>query len=146
VVEERLTPVWKIGCSVSALCIAAAVGWFWFTLSVVGHDKAVNSRLQMLWSDPKSVPLRTLIPANNRWMENAFIADESREEGKAVAVLILDDHYKSGDYSLRSQSGVIGDEISRAVLCSVPTQAKRKKVSLDEVVRRRISAICGNVR
>lgn len=100
----------------------------------------------MLWSDPKSVPLRTLIPANNRWMENAFIADESREEGKAVAVLILDDHYKSGDYSLRSQSGVIGDEISRAVLCSVPTQAKRKKVSLDEVVRRRISAICGNVR
>jgi hypothetical protein len=75
-------------------------------------------------------------------MENAFVADKSNEEGKRIAVLVLDDHYRSGDPSYRSESGVIGDRVSKVVLCSVPAQAREKKVTIDAAVQRLIAAEC----
>ena len=114
-----------------------------YTLSVTSHDKSLNSRLQGLWAEPRRVPLGAVVPANNTWMENAFVADASRENGKAVAILVLDDHYRSGDPTLRSESGVIGDPISKPLLCSIPSQARAKKVTLDPVVRRMINSECG---
>ena len=142
--KGRLTSWQKLGCGVALICIAAVPAWLLHTMSAVGHDKTLNSRLQLLWSKPGGVPLRIVVPPSTRWMENAFIAEASEEEVKPVAVLILDDHYRSGDYMLRSKSGVVGDEISREVLCSVPEQARSDKVRLDPVVQRLIAAECGD--
>lgn len=140
--EEHLAPAWKVGCAVVSLTIVAVAAWFVTTIFNVGHDYSVNSRLQLLWLDPKGAPLGVVVPANNRWMRNAFVADESHEDGKKIAVLILDDHYRSGDPTLRSESGVIGDPISRKVLCSVPPQAVRKQVAIDETVQRFVDGQC----
>jgi hypothetical protein len=75
-------------------------------------------------------------------MRQAFVADTSSEEGKRIAVLVLDDHYRGGDPTYRSESGVIGDRISQPVLCSVPSQARTSRVSLDPAVRNLILAKC----
>ena len=144
--EEPLPRGWKIGCGVIAIAIAGIAAWLLYTLSVVSHDKSLNSMLQSVWSRPEGVPLRVVVPARNRWMENAFIADSSTDPSKPLAVLILDDHYRSGDYSLRSQSGVVGDRPGREVLCSVPAQARSARVELDPVVRDLITAECGAAR
>ena len=141
--DERLSPAWKIGCALASIAIVAPVAWLVFTMVNVSHDYSVNSELQILWEDPKGAPLGVVLPAGNRWMENAFVADQSHGEGKKVAVLILDDHYRSGDLTLRSENGVIGDPISRKVLCSVPAQAVRKQVTIDRTVQRLISKQCG---
>ena len=127
-----------------ALLIASFVGWILFTLVVISHDKSLNSRVAILWMNPRGAPLGIVVPAKNRWMENSFIAEASHDKLTKIAVLILDDHYESGDYSLRSESGVVGDEISRNVLCSVQAQARGKRVSLDPVVQRLIVSRCGN--
>jgi hypothetical protein len=142
VTEAPFTSLQKLGCALTVMCIVVPIGWFLFTISVVGHDKSVNSRLQRLWSDAGGVPLGTVVPANNRWMENAFVADQSGETGKQVVVLILDDHYRSGDESLRSESGVIGDSISPQILCSIPMQARTRQVVLDPAVRKLIADEC----
>jgi hypothetical protein len=144
--EERLSPVWTIGCAVISACFVAIAAWFVFTMVNVTHDYSVNSQLQILWENPKGAPLGLVVTANNRWMENAFVADESREDGKKVAVLILDDHYRSDDLTLRSQSGVIGDPISRKVLCSIPAQAEHKHVAVDRKVQLLIDEQCGTAR
>lgn len=135
-----------IGCAVPIICLVAVAGWFLFTVMAVGHDKSMNSRLQVLWEEPRGVPLGIVVPADNRWIENAFVAEASDATDKQIAVLLLDDHYMSGDYSLRSRSGVIGDKISREVLCSVPAQARTANVDLDAVIQRVIAAECLNVR
>ena len=140
--EERLTRPWRLGCAICAALISAAAGWLVYSWVGISHDKSVNSRLQMLWLNPEGVPLGQVQPANNRWMQQAFVADLSREEGKAVAVLILDDHYRGGDPTYRSASGVIGDRITKHVLCSIPSQARARNVSLDPAVRRLIRAEC----
>ena len=140
--EERLTPPWKLGCTACAVVVATVVGWLIYTWAVLSHDKSINSQFGILWLDPQGVPVGVVQPRNNRWMEEAFIADRSTEEGKKIAVLILDDHYRGGDPTYRSESGVIGDRISHAVLCSVPAQAQTKRVALDPVIQRLIAAQC----
>lgn len=140
--EERLTRPWKLGCATCAVLTAFMAGWMIHTWSVLAHDKAVNSRLGSLWLDPQGVPLGVVQAPDNRWMEQAFVADVSSEEGKKISVLILDDHYRSGDPTYRSISGVIGDRIGKAVLCSVPSQARSKGVVLDPAVRSLILAEC----
>ncbi len=114
--EERLTCPLKLGFATGVVLTAMVVGGMIYTWSVLSHDKSINSRLGILWLDPQGVPLGLVQPPNNRWMEQAFVADASREGGMKVAVLILDDHYRSGDPTYRSQSGVIGDQISTPVL------------------------------
>lgn len=140
--DDRLTRPWKLGCAVSAALVAAMAGWLLYTWAVLSHDKSINSQLQILWLDPQGIPVSVVQPANNRWMRNAFVADTSTEEGKKIGVLILDDHYRGGDPTYRSESGVIGDRIGKATLCSVPTQARRKRVVLDTVIQRLIAAEC----
>jgi hypothetical protein len=140
--EERLTRPWKLGCATCALLIAVAVGWMIHTWSALSHDKSINSRLAILWLDPQGAPLGLVQPPGNRWMEQAFVADAPVDEGKKIAVLILDDHYRSGDPTYRSESGAIGDRISKPILCSVPSQARTKGISLDPVVQRLILAEC----
>ena len=140
--EEALPYSWKIGCGVSALAIASIAGWLLYTLAVVSHDKSLNSMLQLIWSRPQGVPLGVVVPPHNRWIENAFVADASNDRTRPLAVLILDDHYRSGDYSLRSETGLVGHRPGRNVLCSVPAQARAAGVELDPVVRRLIAAEC----
>lgn len=140
--EERLTLPWKLGCSICAALIAALAGWLIYTWAVLSHDKSINAQLGILWLDPKGVPVGVVQPANNRWMEAAFVADKSTEQGKKINVLVLDDHYRSGDPIYRSENGVIGDRISQEVLCSVPSQSRSKKVALDPVVQYLITAEC----
>jgi hypothetical protein len=140
--EERITRPWKLGCTVCALLIASVAGWLIYTLAVLSHDKSINSQVQSLWLDPQGVPVGVVQPANNRWMKEAFIADTSTEEGKMVAVLILDDHYRSNDATYRSESGIIGDQISPSVLCSLPSQALKNGVAIDPVVERLIAKEC----
>ena len=140
--EEHLTPVWKIGCALAFLCVAAVIGWLAFTLLVVSHDKSLNSRLGILWNQHQGVPLGIVLPAKNPWIENAFVAEASGNDHRHVVALILDDHYRSGDFSLRSESGVIGDRLSRKVLCSVPAQARTKSIALDPVVQSLIAVEC----
>ena len=140
--EERLTLPWKLGCAVCGLLLASVAGWLIYTWVVLSHDKSINSELGILWLDPQGVPVGVVQSANSRWMENAFVADKSNEDGKRIAVLVLDDHYRSGDPSYRSESGVIGDRVSKVVLCSVPAQAREKKVALDAAVQRLIAAEC----
>ena len=140
--EERLTRPWKLGCLVCVALVSALSGWLIYTWAVLSHDKSINSQLQILWRAPNGVAAGTVQPADNRWMDNAFVADKPTEQGKKIAVLILDDHYRSGDPTYRSESGVIGDRISRDVLCSVPLQARTKKVALDPVVQELINAEC----
>ena len=141
--EPRLGPCWKFGCALALLVLSAFAGWIAVTGYAVSHDKSLNSRFERLWLDPAGVPLGVVIPANNHWMENAFVADVSREDGKKVAVMILDAHYISGDGTLRSESGVIGDTMSRRVLCSLPVQAQEKGVTLDNAVKRLVKSECG---
>jgi hypothetical protein len=140
--EERLTLPWELGCAACALLFAAVAGWLIYLWVVLGHDKSINSQLGILWLDPKGVPVGIVQPAHNHWMEEAFVADASSEKGKKIAVLILDDHYRGGDSAYRSESGVIGDRISREVLCSIPSQSQAKQVTLDPVVQHLIAAEC----
>ena len=141
--EEHLTQPLRLGCAACAALISVAAGWLVYSWVGISHDKSINSRLQMLWLDPEGVPLGQVQSANNRWMKQAFVADASREDGKAVAVLILDDHYRGGDPTYRSASGVIGDRITKSVLCSIPSQARARNVPLDPAVRRLIRTGCG---
>jgi hypothetical protein len=140
--EERLSPPWKFGFAFCAILFATFGGWLIYTWAVLSHDKSINSQLGILWLDPAGVPVGVVQPDNNRWMEDAFVADTSTEKGKKIAMLVLDDHYRGSDPTYRSESGVIGDRIGRAVLCSVPSQARAKKVALDPVVQRLIAAEC----
>ena len=140
--EAPLTRPWKLGCGVCAVIITVVASWLIYTWVVLSHDKSINSRLSQLWDDPQGVPLGLVQPMNNRWMKRAFVADASAEDGKKVAVLILDDHYWSDDRTYRSKSGLIGDRISTPVLCSVPAQARRKNVPVDPVVQSLIAAQC----
>ena len=140
--EERLTFPWKVGCALCAVVFGSVAGWLIYTVAVLSHDKSVNSELQILWFDPHGMPIGVVQSANNRWMEHAFVADRSKEDGKRIAVLVLDDHYRGGDPTYRSESGVIGDPISNAVLCSIPVQARQKKVAIDHAVQRLIAAKC----
>src|SRR5438270_2185471 len=140
--KDRLTLPWKLGCAACVLLFGTAGGWLIYTMAVLSHDKSINSELGILWDDPKGAPLCIVQAPKNRWMESAFVADASREKGKKIALLVLDDHYRSGDSLYRSESGVIGDPISDAVLCSVPSQAAPKNVVLDPLVQRLISVRC----
>jgi hypothetical protein len=130
------------GWWVLGLFPAAFFGWIAYTAVVVGADKSVNSEVGILWETTDRVPLGTVVPANNRWISHAFIADRAHDPLVRRSVLILDDHYRSGDLTLRTESGVIGDGISRPVLCSVPAQAKAKSVKVDPVVEKLLNAEC----
>jgi hypothetical protein len=131
-----------LGWWILGLIPTAFFGWLGYTLAVVSHDKSLNSEVGILWETTDRVPLGTVVPARNRWIDHAFIADRTHDRLAQRSVLILDDHYKSGDPSLRSDSGVIGDAISRPVLCSVPAQAQAKSVKLDPVVERLVRTEC----
>jgi hypothetical protein len=135
-----------LGWSLIVIPSAIFFGWLIYTASVVSHDKSVNSEVGILWETGDHVPLGTVVPPNNRWIDHAFIAERATPEGLVKrSILVLDDHYRSGDPTLRTETGVIGDSISREVLCSVPAQAKAQAntVKLDPVVQRLISNKCG---
>ena len=142
--EKRLSPFWKFGCLACILIVGAAIAWFAYTVDALGHDKSRNTDIAYLWQDARGVPLGVVIPANNAWMQSAFVADTSHEKLKAVSLLILDDHYRSNDPDYSSESGVIGDEISVRVLCSVPAQTARLHIRLDAVVQKRIAERCAS--
>ena len=107
----------------------------------IGHDKEINSDVFQRLHRENKLPLGTLVPQNNHWISNAFVAESSRD---GYAVLIIDDHYRGDDPAYRSESGVIGDEISRRVLCSLPAQARSKAVIIDPVVAQLIKSQCAN--
>lgn len=118
--------------------------WWYLSFQRVVHDKAIDAdALQRLWVHGQELPLNTVVPARNRWTRNAFVADQQAgvRPGK-VSVLILDDHYRGDDDSYRSPSGVIGDEISPGLLCSLPRQAAIKHVAIDPIVMRMITISC----
>ena len=140
--EEPLTLPWKLGCAVCAIVILVAAGWFILSLNALSHDKSINARLQNYWYGPHGIPVGIVQPKNNAWMKQAFVADRPIEKGKKINLLVLDDHYRGSDDILRTKSGVIGDRIRNAVLCSVPTQAQSKNVALDPAVKRLIATEC----
>jgi hypothetical protein len=126
--------------------LALVLGSLWlraFQLDI--HDKAINAdSLQRLWTYGRQVPLGEVVPAKNRWIPNAFIAEAAPPQpGTSTRVMILDDHYWGSDPSYRSPSGIIGDDISNGLLCSVEGQAVKTGVTIDEVVSRRIRHKCG---
>jgi hypothetical protein len=132
----------------AALAIPAfALPAYWaLSMHRIFHDKAVNANaLQRLWSYGRSVPLRTVVPAHNRWTDNAFVAEPAvQAPGKDTSVLILDDHYRGGDPTYRTESGLIGDDLSIGLLCSLPSQAAAKGVRLDPVVVRLVRSRCNH--
>ena len=83
------------------------------------------------------------MPNNSRWIKNAFVVERNGGKGVPVAVLILDDHYRSDDPAYSSQTRAIGTDISSDLLCSLPTQATWKEVSVDPIVTGMIKARCG---
>lgn len=134
--------------SAVALLVAVFVACWVMSMSRVFHDKAVNAdALQRLWSYGTQVPLGVVVPAANRWTTRAFAAERSGGgPSRRIAVLILDDHYRGDDPTYRSKSGIIGDDVSTALLCSVPAQAARKGVHIDPLVSDMIRTRCPNVR
>ncbi|MBC9030767.1 hypothetical protein IAG41_00025 [Sphingomonas sp. JC676] len=116
---------------------------FYSSFQKNAHDKGFNADVLQPLRGQENLPIGTIVPQNNRWKSNAFVAERS---GADNAVLILDDHYRGSDPAYRSDSGVIGDEISRTLLCSLPTHAKMKAVIIDPVVAHMISSKCPNVR
>lgn len=111
------------------------------------HDKAINANsLQRLWSQGGTLPVDEIVPSNNKWTKNAFIAETRSSDGpNKIRVLILDDHYLGKDMTYRSRSGVIGDEISEMLLCSLPAKAKRTRLKIDPVVMDMINSRCAIV-
>jgi hypothetical protein len=119
--------------------LAAFAVPFYFGFKRVAHDKAVNADVLQPLREQPDLPLGKVVPSNNRWKRNAFVA-ERRVDGNAV--LILDDHYRGRDPAYRSPDGVIGDEISSALLCSVPAQAKANAIVVDPAVLSMINRKC----
>jgi hypothetical protein len=133
----------------TGLILAVAFFAYWVVdLSRVVHDKAVNADgLQRLPNDGAAVPLNVVLPPNNRWTAHAFIAEQRKADpGRQISVLILDDHYRGDDPTYRTASGVIGEGLSIALLCSVPAQADAKGVRLDPDVAQLIHSKCRSVR
>lgn len=137
---------------VPAILIAGGLAiYWWIGMNNIIHDKAVNAdALQRLWGYGRRIPLRTVVPAHNRWTDKAFIAGvatpSGAEPGRDASVLILDDHYRGSDPTYRSKSGVIGDPVSLPLLCSLPAQASWKGVDLDPVVLQLVHSSCRNFR
>ncbi len=113
---------------------------FYYSFKRIVHDKSINANvLQRLYEKP-DIPLGTAVAPANRWASNAFIAERQAD---GIAVLILDDHYRGDDPAYRSASGVIGDEISNSLLCSLRAQATAQVIVIDPVVSTLIEAKCG---
>ena len=128
----------------TALVLGVAfVGYWMIGMQRIVHDKAINSdALQRVENYGRRVPLGTVVPAHNRWTTNAFIAEASdKEVYGGTSVLILDDHYRGGDPTYRTESGVIGD-LSVPLLCSIPSQAAGRGVYVDPAVLRLIHSRC----
>lgn len=109
----------------------------------IAYDKGVNANVLQSLRDKRNLPVGIVVPPNNRWKSNAFIAER---DGTTYSILILDDHYRGSDRSFRSDSGVIGDEIGQGFLCAIPAQATAKGVAIDPAVTRMIKSRCGNSR
>ena len=127
-----------------------AAGGFWLNaMARISQDKSLNSEVDVLWSYGKAVPLGTVVPPHNRWIDHAFVAERSHEGASYPSVLILDDHYRGTDRTYRlTESGIVlvGGAISPRLLCSLPSQAENKQVTLDPVVLRLVRSKCGHVR
>jgi hypothetical protein len=133
---------------VPALAVVFGAVTYWFVaMHRIVHDKAINAdALQRVWSYGRAVPLGTVIPPHNRWTDDAFVAEASDEEaGRTTSVLILDDHYRGSDPTYRTESGVIGNDVSISLLCSLPAQASTEGVRLDPVVVRLVQSRCRSV-
>ncbi|AQR72426.1 hypothetical protein BXU08_00965 [Sphingomonas sp. LM7] len=126
---------------VGALLTGAVL--FYLDVTRTSHDKAINADVLQPLREQKDLPFGTVVPRDNRWEANAFIAEY--RDGK-IAVLILDDHYWGGDPAYRSGNGVIGDDISYGLLCSIPAQARARRVALDPAVDIMIKSHCSDVR
>jgi hypothetical protein len=126
-----------------ALALAFIAYWI-IGFSRITHDKSVSSDLQRLWLDGDQLQAGVVVAGNNRWTEHAFVADKviRPEPGKKALVLILDDHYRGDDPTYRSDTGIIGDDLSPGILCSVDAQAAAKRVALDPLISRKIRSIC----
>jgi hypothetical protein len=122
----------------------AFFGYWIIAFNRITHDKAVNAdALQRLWSYGVQVPLNVVVPANNKWTDHAFVAERfDADPPRRTSVLILDDHYRGDDPTYRSEDGVIGDQLSLRLLCSIPAQASQKGVELDTRVFERIRNEC----
>ena len=139
----RSRRAWVLGCVplFTAVC-GIAIHWF-IQMDRVFHDKAVNANaLQRIRQYEREIPLRTVVLPHNRWTDNAFVAEPSTNGAGAISVLIVDDHYRGSDPAYRTDAGLIGDEISLPLLCSLPSQAAAKGVRLDAVVMRSIHTRC----
>jgi hypothetical protein len=60
--------------------------------------------------------------------------------------MILDNHYRGSDPTYRTPSGVIGDQLSRDLLCSLPAKAAALRVALDSIVAAEIRSQCSTAR
>jgi len=130
-----------------ALAVLVLGGLWIYAFRLFVHDKAVTAdALQRVWSYGKQVPLGVVVPPHNRWTPNAFVAEDAGRSDGSVKVLILDDHYRSGDPDFASADGIIGDELSHKLLCTIPGQAATRKVELDAVVVAKIRQQCGSLR
>lgn len=131
-----------LGWWIAAAFPVVFFGWAIVSFIVLSHDKSVNSEIGILWEAKDRVPLGVVIPSHNRWISHAFIADVSVDPLVQRSVMIIDDHYQSGDPTLRSQSGIIGDPMRPPLLCTLPSQCKAKSVELDPAVVRLVQAEC----
>jgi hypothetical protein len=129
-----------------AVLAVAFFGYWIIAFSRINHDKAVNvDALQRLWSYGVHVPLNVVVPANNKWTHHAFVAERFESDPpRQTSVLILDDHYRGDDPTYRSEDGIIGNQLSKGLLCSLPAQASEKHVTLDSRVAGKIEAECKN--
>lgn len=129
-----------VGVVIGATILLA--GKFYVGLKNVLYDKSMNANVFQRARQLPDIPLGVVVPAGNRWVANAFVAERSTD---GIAVLILDDHYRGDDAMYRSGSGVIGDDISKPLLCALPADAALKAIVIDPVVSSLIEANCGGV-
>ena len=122
-------------------------GLSWYrSFERVVHDKAANADgMQRLWRQAPNLPIGVVVPSNNRWNQHAFVAERSTRynDRGGVGILILDDHYTGDDETYSSGNGVIGDDLSAALLCAVPAKAALSGVIIDPIVKSMIATRCG---
>lgn len=142
--KTRTTGLLRAAIVIVAAVLLVGVGVSWWGFQQTIHDKAVNSdSLQKLQSGGFDIPVGVVVPAKNKWVPNAFVAEPAgTESGKEINVLILDDHYVGNDFTLRSANGLIGGDLTLALFCSLPAKAAQANVRLDRVVSTEIAKQC----
>jgi hypothetical protein len=133
--------LWAV-CATVVVAVLVAIGVSLVQSGRLAHDRTMRAELARLDVLPdQALPSGVVVPPHNVWSKYAFVAQrvaESSGRDRTALTLILNDHYRVG----RSQNAVIGDDLDPVILCSVPEQAKEKKVELDPAVIRLMQEKC----